>query len=133
MPLAVIHSGLANTATLFVAALGIWALVQRIRSQPLSSGWLGALVIAELLLIAQVAVGTILYLQGLGVILPRPFIHLLYGIVSVITLPAAYGYFGSLEDEHVKSLAMTVTCLFLWGILLRATSVAQYLPELYGQ
>ena len=53
MTLSVVHSGLANSATLFVAALGIWALIQRVRGQPLSSGWFGALVIAELLLIAK--------------------------------------------------------------------------------
>ncbi len=132
MSLHVIHAGLANTSTLFVAALGIWAILLRVRTQPLSGGWFGALVIAEIVLIAQVAAGTILYLQGLNMILPRPFIHVLYGIVAVITLPAAYGYFGNLEDEGVKSVAMGVTCLFLWGILLRATSVAQYMPEYLG-
>ena len=128
MSLPLIHAGLANTATLFLAAIGLWALFQRIRSQPLGGSWFGAMAIAEILLIVQLIIGTILYLQGLGAALPRPFIHILYGIVSVITLPAAYGYFGSLEDENVKSLAMAVTCLFLWGITLRATSVATHLP-----
>ena len=133
MSLHEIHAGLANSAALFVGALGIWALFQRVRSRPLGGSWFGALAIAEVLLIVQVVIGTILYLQGLGGVLPRPFIHILYGIVSVITLPSAYGYFGGLEDDKVTSLAMAVTCLFLWGIVLRATSVARYLPEFYGQ
>ncbi len=128
MSLPVIHAGLANTAALFLAAIGVWALYQRIRSNPLGSNWFGAMVIAEALLLVQSVTGTILYFQGFGAVLPRPFIHILYGIVSIITLPAAYGYFGSLEDENVKSLAMAVTSLFLWGIILRATSVASYLP-----
>ena len=123
-----LHAGLANSAALFVGVLGMWALVQRIRSQPLSSSWFGAAVIGELLLVAQVAIGTILYLQGLGGALPRPFIHILYGVVAVITLPAAQSYFGNLEDENVKTLALAVSCFFLWGIVLRATSVAQYWP-----
>jgi hypothetical protein len=64
--------------------------------------------------------------MGLGAALPRPFLHILYGIVAILTMPAAYSYFSQLEDENVKTVAMAVTCLFLWGILLRATQVAQY-------
>ena len=82
------------------------------------------------MIVAQAVIGTILYFRGLDVLLPRPFMHILYGIVAVITLPAAQSYFGNLDDENVKTLAMAVTCLFLWGIILRATSVAQYLPTL---
>jgi hypothetical protein len=44
----------------------------------------------------------------------------------VICLPAAQSYFGNFEDENVKTLAMAATCAFLWGILLRASSVAQF-------
>lgn len=128
MSLAVIHAGLANTAAIFTAILGAWALFFRVRSRPLDSSWYGAAVIGELLLIGQVAIGTLLYLQGLGVLLPRPFMHILYGIVAIITLPAAYSYFGNLEDENVKSLAMAFACFFLWGIVMRATGVAAYLP-----
>ncbi|MEZ4675542.1 MAG: hypothetical protein R2932_15025 [Caldilineaceae bacterium] len=43
-----------------------------------------------------------------------------------MTIPAAQSYFGQLEDENVKTVAMAAVCLFLWGILLRATQVAQY-------
>lgn len=128
MPLPVIHSQLANSASLFVAALGLWALFLRIRGRALDSSWFGAAVIAELLIVAQGALGVLLYFRGLDVMLPRPFMHILYGIVAVITLPAAYSYFGSLEDEGVRTLAMTFVCFFLWGILLRAGSVASYLP-----
>lgn len=128
MSLSLIHGRLADTAALFIAFLGIWALVLRFRSQPLSSSWQGAAVIAELLLIAQAAIGAILYLQGLSGALPRPFMHILYGIVAIITLPAAHGYFGNLEDERAKTLAMAAACLFLWGIVLRASSVAQVPP-----
>jgi hypothetical protein len=129
--LVIIHAGLANTAALFVAALGIWALIQRVRSQPLSGSWFGAAMIGELILVAQALVGATLYFQGLGAALPRPFIHILYGIVAIITLPAAQAYFGGLDDENVTTMAMAVTCLFLWGIIVRATTVAQYLPTGY--
>lgn len=126
MPLQEIHAGLANTAAYFVGILGLWALFLRIRSTPLDSGWLGAAVIGEMLIILEAVLGTYLYFQGMGGALPRPFLHILYGIVAVITLPAAYGYFGGLEEENVKTVAMALVCFFLWGILVRAAQVAQY-------
>jgi hypothetical protein len=128
MPLTVIHDRLADTSALFVAALGIWALFLRFRSRPLDSSWSGAAIIAEVLLIAQVAIGTYLYFQGLDAVLPRPFMHILYGVVAILTIPASYSYFGNIEDENVQTLAMACVCLFLWGIVQRAGSVAVYLP-----
>jgi hypothetical protein len=128
MALTQIHAGLANTAVLYIAALGLWALVLRIMGRGLDSAWFGAAVVGEVLILAQGLLGGVLYLQGLDAALPRPFLHVLYGIVAVITLPAAYSYFGHLEDDKVKTLAMALTCFFLWGILLRASGVALYLP-----
>jgi hypothetical protein len=126
MSIVEIHNRLSSTATIFIAALGIWALFLRFRAKPLDSNWLGAAVIGELLLLAQSLIGVFLYMQGAGAALPRPFLHILYGIVSLITLPAAYGYFNTLEDENVKTLAMAAACFFLWGIILRAAHVAQF-------
>lgn len=122
-----IHARLTNSAILFIAVVGVWAAFLRFRNQPLNASWFGAAVVGELLLVGQVVIGVYLYLgMGLGAALPRPFLHILYGIVAIVTLPAAYGYFSQLEDENVKTVAMAATCFFLWGILLRASQVAQY-------
>lgn len=118
-----VHRGLANASTLFVAALAIWALFLRLRSQPLDGGWFGAAVIGELLLLAQFGVGWILWFQGMGTVLPRAWIHILYGVVAIITLPAAYLYFSKIQDPKVQTIAMAVACAFLWGIVLRASQV----------
>jgi hypothetical protein len=126
MALTQINSGLANTALLFVAAIGLWALALRLTGRALDSRWMGAAIVGELLIVAQGLLGALLYFQGYDAALARPFMHILYGAVAVVTLPAAYGYFGSLEDERVKTLAMALTCFFLWGILLRAGNVAQF-------
>ena len=126
MELTQVHAGLANTAVLFIAAIGVWALVLRFRSQPLGASWAGAAVVGEVLIVLQALLGTLLYFQGQSVLLARPYMHILYGLVAVVTLPAAYGYFGSLEDDKVKTLAMALTCFFLWGILLRAANVAAF-------
>lgn len=126
-PLSLIHNRLSVTATWFLLVIGIWALVLWLRNRPLGPSWFGAVVIAELLLVMQGALGAWNYLfMGWGPLLPRPFMHILYGIVAIITLPAAWGYFGSLQEERVKALAMGLTCVFLWGIVLRASGTALY-------
>jgi hypothetical protein len=123
MSLNQVHAGLANTAVLFIGILGIWAILLRVRARPLDGAWYGAAMLGEGLLLAQVVIGAILYMQGFGVILQRPLLHILYGVVAIITLPAAYAYFSQLENENVKTVAMAVTCIFLWGILHRANQV----------
>jgi hypothetical protein len=121
-----IHAGLANTATMFLAFLAVWAFYLRLRSQPLNSSWYGAAVIAELLLLVQFGLGWVLWFEGLGSVLPRAWIHILYGVVAVITLPAGYMYFSKIPDDKVQTLAMALICAFLWGIVLRAAGVATY-------
>jgi hypothetical protein len=122
-----IHGGLANAATMFMAILAGWALFLRLRSQPLDSSWFGAAVIGELLLLAQFGVGWLLWFEGLSVALPRPWIHILYGVVAVLTLPAGYLYFSKVQEPKVQTLAMALICVFLWGIVLRAAQVV-YIP-----
>jgi len=128
MALSQLHAGLSNTALLFIAAIGLWALVLRFTTRRLTPAWYGAAVVGEVVIVLQAVIGLVLYLQGLDAALPRPFMHILYGVVAVVTLPAAHGYFGNIKDEGAKAIAMALTCVFLWGILLRATSVAQFLP-----
>ena len=123
MPITQIHAGLANAAALFTGVLAVWALFLAIRNRPLEGGWLGAAVIGELLLVAQFALGWVLWFQGYGATLPRAWIHILYGAVAVITLPAAYTYFSNIKDNRVQTLAMFAVCAFLWGIVQRAGQV----------
>ncbi len=119
-----IHAGLAQTGVYFFVILGLWALVQRLRSRPLEGNWYGAAVIGEGIMLAQFIVGWTLYSQGLGANLPRALVHILYGTVGIITLPAAYAYFSRLEDENIKSVLFAIICFFLMGVVLRAKMVA---------
>ena len=128
MPLPLIHDRLSQTAMLFIGILALWALLLRFRSRPLDGNWFGAAVIGELLLIGQFVLGFMLYFQTGGAGLPRAYLHILYGAVAVIALPAGYGYFAQLEDENVKTVAMAFICFFLWGIIIRASSVAELFP-----
>lgn len=123
MSLVQVHDALARSSTWFMAILAVWAFYAWIRSQPLSSSWSGAAAICELLILVQFGLGWILWFQGAGAAMPRAWIHILYAVVAVIGLPAAYMYFNRLEDSRVQALAMALSCAFLWGILLRAAQV----------
>jgi chromate transport protein ChrA len=124
MDLVMIHAGLARTGVYFFIALGAWAILQRIRSRPLDGSWYGAAVIAEALMVVQFILGFVLYGQGLGVNLPRAFVHILYACVAVITLPAAYLYISRFEDENIKSILMAIICFFLMEVVIRTGEVA---------
>ncbi len=123
-PLRTIHMGLSQTAILYFAALGLWALFYRVRSRPLDGSWYGAGVIAWLLMVLQLVSGFALYSQGLGVALPRPAVHILYGVVSVVTPPSAYAYLGKIENENAKSVVFALVSFFLMGVVIRARMVA---------
>ncbi len=123
MPIRVIHMGLANSASLFLIVLTLWALVQFLRQRPLDASWFGAAVVVELLLVAQAGLGVVLWATQGFLIAQRPWIHILYGAVAVITLPAAWSYFSRIEDSRTQALAMTLVCAFLWGIVQRSAQV----------
>lgn len=124
MSLSDIHAGLAQSATLFMIILGAWAIVFRLRSRPLDGSFYGGLAVGEIVMVAQFALGWILYSQGLGDKLPRAFVHILYGAVAVITLPAAYAYLSKLEDENTKTILFAIVCFFLMEVVIRARDVA---------
>lgn len=121
MTLSQVHAGLAQSGTLFMGILAIWALYNGFRTRSLEGSWYGAAVIGEVLILAQFCVGVILYLQGMP--LPRPYLHILYGLVAVITLPAAYGYLSQIKDVRALAFGMAVVSFFLLFVLIRASTV----------
>lgn len=126
-PLSLLHNRLSVTASWFAFALGAWALVQWVRGKPLGSSFYGAALIAMALCLVQGLLGAWNYfVMGWGPVLARPWMHILYGIVAVITIPAAWSYLNGIKDERARTLAVALSFFFLWGILLRASSTALY-------
>jgi CDP-diglyceride synthetase len=116
MPMPVVHDRLANTILLFCVAMALWGGWRFIRRQGVSSSYWGALVIAEVLILLQGALGAYLYLSGLR---PMRGIHILYGVVSALALPLVYFYTKG-REERPEMLLYSVSCLILIGLVLRA-------------
>ncbi len=119
MNLSVLHGNLANSVLLFMVIAGVWGIVTRFRNQSISGNYWGILAVGELLILGQGILGSYLWLIG-----ERPGrmgVHILYGVVAVISLPAYYAITKGRDDKYA-SLAYGFLCLFLAAISLRAVA-----------
>lgn len=117
-----IHGRLANTALFYVAIMGIWGLYRFFRRQGVDGSYWGALIIAEVLLLVQALLGAYIWVSGAG-FLPRPAVHILYGVVSILIIPGVFLYTRG-DDHRRVSLIYGAAFLFLIGIVLRGMSTA---------
>jgi hypothetical protein len=116
--LSFLHARLADSLLLFFAIAGAWSLIAALRRRGVSSATWGVLVVGELLALAQAGVGLASLLGGAR---PARDVHLLYGVVSVVSLPAYYAFSRGRDDARA-SWAYALLCLFLAGISARAAS-----------
>jgi len=117
MSLTQIHGSLANTTLYYFLILAVWGLWRFARKQGLDSSFWGALVISEVLVVLQGVIGVILLLNGEQP--GRGWVHILYGVVSLLTLPGIFAFTRGGQERQVM-LIYGVGLLFLVGIALRA-------------
>lgn len=120
MTLTFIHARLGTTLVIFSLALGLWGLYRYWRGQGVSSDYLGALVIGELLVLAIGGLGGYLAVGGGA---PARWIHILYGVTAVAAWPAAYVYLQGGRDRRAMFIYSLVS-LFVFGLALRAIGTA---------
>lgn len=116
-----LHDGLGNAATLFALILALWGFVRYARGSGVGGDYLGAVAIAEGLIVVEVLVGFLLYASGSGV--ARVGIHVLYGITALISFPALFAYTRG-GDDRLAQLLWALVALFVWGLTIRARQVA---------
>ena len=124
MSLTEVHANLANAMLLFLVVAGLWGVGTYVLKREITGSYWGILAVGELLILAQLIVGIALLIQGAR---PGRDIHILYGIVAAIGLPAYYGYSKGRDDRRA-ALYFGLLCLFLFGISLRALDTAPKLP-----
>jgi TRAP-type C4-dicarboxylate transport system permease small subunit len=116
--MALVHGRLANTAMLYFGILALWAFWRYFRRQGPDSSYFGALAIGEILILFQGALGG--YLALIAGLAPGRSIHFLYGVISLLGIPAVYAFTRG-RDERRDSLVYGAVLLFMVGILFRAT------------
>jgi hypothetical protein len=117
MTLTMVHASLANTSLLFAVIAGVWGIALRLRHRGIDGNYWGILAVGELLFLGQGLLGAYLWFSGARP--GRMGIHILYGVVLIIGLPAYYAITKGRDDENA-ALAFGVLCLFLAAISLRA-------------
>lgn len=106
-----LHGRLAVALMLYLLVLGAWALVLWRRGAGASPAYRGALVVAEVVALAQGIFGVALWP-------PRDWVHVLYGLSIAVTLPFAYTYARE-RTGGAQSLVYGVASLFAFGLALR--------------
>ena len=112
-----IHGVVSNTAFLFFLLLGIWGLIRAIRKNGVDGSYLGALVIGELIFVAQAAMGIILALSGANP--GREVVHYIYGAFALVALPGLFAFMRG-DDSNQAQWYYALLTLFLFGVALRA-------------
>jgi hypothetical protein len=112
MTLTEFHGQLSSAVVLYAVIMGVWGILNFVQRRKVSEGFWGALVIGELLILAQGAVGAYMWYQGLR---PGRGVHVLYGVVTAMGIPAIYTYTrgreGRAENLAYGSVALIVALL----------------------
>jgi hypothetical protein len=114
--LAFLHDRLSVTMLLFMLALGVWGLWNFLRGEGMSGSYLGGLVIGEGLIVVQTLIGLALLLGGAVAV--RHWLHILYGIAVVITLPAMFAFTRG-RTSRSEALMYAVVAFFIAGLTVR--------------
>ena len=114
-----LHQGLANMAWMYFLFIGIWGMYRAFRGQDINSSYLGACVIGQILFIANIVIGAIIWLGGGGANLARAEVHLLYGAFVLVFLPFIYLAVLRGDDSNRGQWVISFVNLFLFGVSLR--------------
>jgi len=113
----ILHDRLASSMVLFALLAAAWGLVAFARRRGMDGNLWGILAVGEVLFLAQGLLGFFLYLGGAR---PERGIHILYGVVALLTLPAYYAISKG-RDDRTATLIYSLLYIFLAGIILRST------------
>lgn len=117
MTLTNIHDRLSVSIVLYLFIMTVWSFYRAFRRQEIDSSVWGAIVIGEILILAQITLGIILWLSSI-----RPeggWMHILYALVTALTLPAVYAFTHGRETKR-ETLIYALAFLALIGLAGRA-------------
>ncbi len=109
------HDRLSLTIILFFAVAGSWGLFEYARGGSLSGSIAGALIIGQVLVVVQGALGMVLFLFGNR---PNNLVHLLYGFTAALVLPFVWSYMRDRAPRQAL-LLYSLIALFIVGLAIR--------------
>ena len=119
-----LHCRAALATMFFALILGAWGAYNFLRGMGLSSNFLGAIVIGEVLVLAQGVLGIILVVSGQW---PADGLHFLYGVVIAISWPGTYAYTGGATSRRELGIYALIS-FFIFGLAVRAVMTGAVAP-----
>jgi heme A synthase len=116
-----IHRTFSNMIAIYALLVGLWGLFNFVRRRPPDGSYNGALAIGVALFIVQGIVGMVLVFTGLQP--ARGWIHFLYGVTIVITIPAIFAFTRGSNTVR-ESMLYGLGMVFIWGLAERAVDTA---------
>lgn len=110
-----IHGRLAQTTILFALAMGVWAAWNYFRKSGVSSNYWGALIIGEILVLGQGALGVFLVISGAR---PADLLHFLYGVLVALGWPAVYLYTNA-RATRTEAAFYALVSFAIFGLAIR--------------
>jgi CDP-diglyceride synthetase len=117
MTLTNVHDRLSVTIVLYAFILAIWGMWRYYRKQGLDGSFWGALAINEILILVQAVLGVFLWNSALRP--ERGYMHILYGVVSALAIPATYAFTRG-RDTRREMLVYGLVLIALVGLAGRA-------------
>lgn len=110
-----LHDRLATSVMLFFLFVGLWGLFEFIRGGSLGGNIAGALIIGQVLIVVQGALGMALFVWGDR---PGQMLHILYGFTAALVLPFVWSYVRDRAPRQAL-LLYSVVALFIFGLAIR--------------
>lgn len=121
MTLVQVHEALSRACVLFSLIIGLYGLWRFFRKEGVDGNFLSILAAGEVLYVAQGIIGVALFVMGERP--ARTAVHILYGVLIVIALPATFAYLRGREERR-EALIYALVGFFLAGLALRAIMTA---------
>lgn len=117
-----LHANLLFTILLVFSILTVWALIVGLRRRPVGQLLFSSMAIGVLLILSESIIGAILLVQGLRPL--RTEMHILYGIIALLTIPLAHSSARN-RDPRSQGLIYAFACMFVCVIVLRAVEMTR--------
>jgi hypothetical protein len=125
MDLADVHCRVGLSIVFFTFVLGAWGVIAFLRGSSVTSSYFGAIVIGELLAVAQGLLGFILVITGHW---PMDALHFLYGIVVLLMWVMVYIYTKGAMTRR-EMLIYGVVSFFVMGLAIRGIMTGGAAPS----
>ncbi|MBI4675091.1 MAG: hypothetical protein HY741_25910 [Chloroflexi bacterium] len=125
MDLADIHCRVGLSVIFFAFVLGAWGVIAFLMGRGVSGNYFGALIIGEVLTIAQALLGVILIIMGRW---PTDVLHFLYGIVVILAWLMVYVYTKGATTRR-ELIIYALVSFFVMGLAMRGITTAGTAPS----